>query len=198
MIGIRLLAVLNEKKISQADLSRSLQVHPTRVNEWIKNKVKPTYETIVKIAKVLDVSVSELVGESPDPEPGWIKIPVLGEVPAGNPVEANELIINYFSIPAEMKKQMDFGLIVKGCSMIGAGILDKDVVFVKCQPVAENRQIVVARLNGDTTVKRFFRTNHSVILRPENPDFDPILIGPDYPGEFAISGIVTGLWRQWF
>src|SRR5574343_224260 len=124
MIGSRLLALLEEKKISQAEFGRLMGVKPQRVNEWVKNKVDPNYETILKICTILGATTDRLLGKAAEQESGWIKIPVLGEVPAGNPTEANELIINYFSIPEEMKKQMDFGLIVKGCSMIGAGILD--------------------------------------------------------------------------
>lgn len=132
------------EKISGSEIARLLEVHPTRVSEWIKNKVNPTYETILKISRGLGIAVSELTGDTPNPDPGWLKIPILGEVPAGNPTEAIELIIRYFSVSEDLKNQMDFGLIVKGDSMTGAGINNGDVVFVKHQPVAENRQIIEA------------------------------------------------------
>lgn len=197
MFKDNLTRILNEKKksekVSQAQIAREIGVSASNITEWLKGRGSPNPEKLKRLALTLGVSVSELVGDQAAPEAGWLKLPILGEVPAGNPVEAIELVIRYFSIPDELKSQVDFGLIVKGDSMIGAGINDGDVVFVKYQPVAEHRQIIVARLDGAATIKRFFRTDHSVILKPENNSFEPILV--DSTREFSIVGVVVGLWR---
>ncbi len=192
----RIKALIAEKKISDKCVAEFIGVEPPAFSKMMGGKQKIPQEVVIKFAELFNVSTDFLYGRTCPALDGWLKLPILGEVPAGNPTEAIELIIRYFSVSEDLKNQMDFGLIVKGDSMTGAGINDGDVVFVKHQPVAENRQIIVARLDGAATVKRFFRTDHSVILKPENPNFDPILV--DATREFSIVGVVTGLWRQWF
>lgn len=199
MFKNNLARILSEKKklekISQAQIAREVGVTPSNITEWLKGRGSPGPEKLKILARVLGVSLSELVGENAvSAEPGWQILPLLGEVPAGNPVEAIECHIGHFSLPRHIARKVDFGLMVKGDSMSGAGIYDGDYVFVKCQPVAENRQIIVARIDGAATVKRFFKTDHSIILKPENNNFDPILV--DQSREFVILGIVTGLWRM--
>lgn len=190
-----LLALLADEKFSIPGLAESVGVSPKSVYDWVNGKFEPSKKHYAKIAEYFQTTEADLLARvfTPNPEAGWLKLPILGEIPAGNPVEAIELVIRYFSIPDELKSQMDFGLIVKGDSMIGAGINDGDVVFVKYQPVAEHRQIIVARLDGAATIKRFFRTDHSVILKPENNSFESILV--DSTREFSIVGVVMGLWR---
>ena len=103
-------------------------------------------------------------------------VPLLGQVTAGMPVLAEENIEGYLVLPEEMiKNDAVFLLRVKGPSMKDAGILDGDLVIVKQQPVAENGEIVAALLGEDATVKRFYREKGYVRLKPENPDFAPIL-----------------------
>ena len=72
-----------------------------------------------------------------------------------------------------------FALRVRGESMIGAGILDGDIVVVERCPSADNGDIVVAMVGDEATVKRFYRENGGYRLQPENPDMEPILCGPE-------------------
>jgi repressor LexA len=89
-----------------------------------------------------------------------------------------------------------FALRVRGESMIGEGILDGDIVFVRAQHTARNGQIVVAMVDGEATVKTFRRQRDSVHLEPANPDMRPIVIRKRDFRPTVIVGVVTGVYRQ--
>jgi repressor LexA len=86
-----------------------------------------------------------------------------------------------------------FALQVKGDSMIGVGILDGDKVIVKQQGTAENGEIVCAMINGEATLKRFFKKDGVITLKAENDKYTPITVSE---GEFRIAGRVVGLLRK--
>ena len=106
-----------------------------------------------------------------------LKVPILGQVPAGNPMLAVENFDGYIDYPASMTYSNTglFALRVVGQSMVGAGILDGDIVVVQSIQYADNGEIVVAMINDEATVKRFYRENGHFRLQPENPDFAPII-----------------------
>lgn len=199
MFKDRLIALLAKSKkngISASEIAEHLGVKPSQLSDWKIGRYNPSYETLSRIATYFGISVDYLLGEDEpitDGEP-IAYIPILGSVPAGNPVEAVEYHEASFPIPKKLKRNIDFGLKVKGSSMIGAGILECDIVFVKCTKEAHNKQIVVATIDGEATIKRFYKNGDSIILKPENNDFEPILIQPD--NAFRLVGIVTGLYRK--
>ncbi len=119
-------------------------------------------------------------------------MPVVGRVAAGEPILAEEYIEDYFDIdPGLFHPSPDYLLRVHGMSMRDAGILDGDLLAVHKTPHAEDGQIVVARIDGEVTVKRFRRTAHQVRLLPANPDFKPIIISSRI-NDFCIEGLVVG------
>jgi repressor LexA len=120
-------------------------------------------------------------------------VPLIGTVTAGMPILAVEQIEGYipYSGPVSKDKPL-FALRVKGESMINAGILDGDIVFVEKTPVASNGQIVVALLEDEATVKRFYKENGHFRLQPENDTFEPIICT-----ELVILGKVVGLVRYY-
>lgn len=120
-------------------------------------------------------------------------VPVLGRVPAGKPLFSEENIEGILSIPDDMGSGKLFALQVKGDSMIGAGILDGDKVIVKQQGTAENGEIVCAMINGEATLKRFFKKDGVITLKAENDKYAPITVSE---GEFRIAGRVVGLLRK--
>jgi repressor LexA len=120
-------------------------------------------------------------------------VPVLGKVPAGKPLLSEENIEGILSIPDDMGNGKLFALQVKGDSMIGAGILDGDKVIVKQQGTAENGEIVCAMINGEATLKRFFKKDGVITLKAENDKYAPITVSE---GEFRIAGRVVGLLRK--
>jgi repressor LexA len=121
-------------------------------------------------------------------------VPLVGQVAAGSPILAAENIEATLPLPTSFAGEGTFVLRVKGESMVGAGILDGDFVVVRQQPTASNGDIVVAMIDEEATVKRFFRESDRVRLQPENPAMDPIYA--DEHVDFAILGKVVALFRR--
>ncbi|MBM7598509.1 repressor LexA [Virgibacillus halotolerans] len=120
--------------------------------------------------------------------------PVIGKVTAGIPITAVENIEEFIPLPSSSSGPDDnlFVLVIDGESMIEAGILDKDMVIVKQQNVAENGDIVVAMTDeNEATVKRFFKEKDHIRLQPENATMEPLI----YPN-VMILGKVIGLYRN--
>ncbi|MCI5995982.1 MAG: transcriptional repressor LexA [Blautia sp.] len=121
-----------------------------------------------------------------------VQVPVVGRVAAGQPILAVENIESYFPVPAEfMPNAQTFMLTVKGDSMINAGIFENDRILVKCQNTAENGDMVVALVDGDSaTVKTYYRENGYYRLQPENDTMEPIIVD-----SLDILGKVIGVFR---
>lgn len=118
-------------------------------------------------------------------------IPVVGRVTAGQPILAEENIEEYIPIPDAMLGDGEhFILLVKGESMIQAGIMDGDYVVVRKQQEARNGDIVVAMIEDSATVKRFYKEHGHFRLQPENPTMAPI-----YTDQVVILGKVVSLYR---
>jgi repressor LexA len=125
-------------------------------------------------------------------------IPIIGRVAAGNPVLAEENIEDYCDLPASFfRPAADYFLRVQGDSMIEVGILDGDLLAVHSTPVANNGDIVVARIEDEVTVKRLQRTaqEHLLELLPENRDYEPIRVDLREQ-QFAIEGLSVGVLRR--
>lgn len=120
------------------------------------------------------------------------QVPVVGRVTAGEPILAVENVETYVPVSKEIFGDDElFVLKVRGESMIEAGILDGDWVIVRRQATAENDDIVVARLDDEATVKRFYREQGKIRLQPENPTVEPIITD-----RVEILGLVVGLFRK--
>ncbi|MEO8464438.1 MAG: transcriptional repressor LexA [Gammaproteobacteria bacterium] len=123
-------------------------------------------------------------------------LPLVGRVAAGQPILAEEHIEARYQIdPSMFRKPPHFLLRVHGMSMRDAGILDGDLVAVHRTPDVRTRQIVVARLENEVTVKRYRQEGHRVWLMPENPDFSPIQVDLREQS-LAIEGVVVGVVRD--
>jgi repressor LexA len=121
------------------------------------------------------------------------EVPVVGRVPAGKPFLGEENIEELLTIPDDMGSGKLFALKVKGDSMIGAGIMDGDRAILKQQGTAENGEIVCALIEGEATLKRFFKKDGIVTLKAENEKYAPIVVSQ---GEFRIVGRIVGLLRK--
>ena len=125
----------------------------------------------------------------------YMELPVLGRVAAGTPIGADigsdeQLLLDrhcFDPVP-------DYLLRVQGDSMRDDGILDGDLVAVKRAPEAANGRIVVARIDGEITIKRLRTTADAVLRLPRNPDYAPIVVPAD--ADFAIEGLYCGLVRR--
>ena len=118
-------------------------------------------------------------------------LPVVGRVAAGEPILAEQNIESYFPVPAEyVPRGESFVLKVHGTSMINAGIMDGDYIFVNRCRNAENGEIIVALIDDSATVKRFYKEDGHIRLQPENDEMEPIIVE-----DCQILGKVFGVYR---
>lgn len=121
-----------------------------------------------------------------------VDVPIIGKVAAGLPLLAVENVVDTFPIPLDFVGNSEsFMLIVRGESMIEAGILDGDYILVKKQETARNGEMVVALIEDEATVKTFYKEENYIRLQPENSTMDPIIV-PDC----KILGKVAGVFRK--
>jgi len=123
------------------------------------------------------------------------EIPLLGIVAAGQPIEA--ILNDTIAVPPYlMGRGRNFALRVRGDSMIENNIEDGDIIIVTSQQTADNGQVVVALIDGNSaTVKKFYREPDFIRLQPANPQYKPMLIKT--PERIQIQGVVTGLIRKY-
>ena len=123
------------------------------------------------------------------------KVPVLGQIHAGSPVLSVQNYEGYVDFPLGNRSYDAndlFALRVKGSSMIGAGIMDGDIVVIKKEPAADNGTIVAALVDDEATLKTFYNDGSHIRLQPENPDFEPIIVR-----DCIILGRVVGCMRYY-
>ncbi|MFQ5453557.1 MAG: transcriptional repressor LexA [Candidatus Zixiibacteriota bacterium] len=124
------------------------------------------------------------------------KVPLVGLVPAGQPIDAVENIEGEIALDATfLPKGEMFTVKVVGDSMRNSGIFNGDLVVVQKQKVARKGDIVVAIIGDEATVKRYFPEGKQVRLQPENDDFEPIIVNK-HSRDFRIAGKVVGLLRK--
>lgn len=128
-----------------------------------------------------------------DQKPQFKEVPLVGTVTAGKPILAVEEIEGTLPYPGTVTSDKTvFALRVHGESMVNAGILDGDIIFVERTPEAHDGEKVVALIEDEATVKTFYREKDCYRLQPENDHMDPI-----YVDELAILGRVVGLYREY-
>ena len=121
-----------------------------------------------------------------------VEVPIVGRVAAGEPILASENVEGTLPVPREVvKEDTCFALRINGKSMIEAGIFEGDLVIVRSQNYADTGDIVVALLDEEATVKRFFRDGNRIRLQPENSVMSPIIVD-----DAQILGKVVGLFRR--
>ena len=141
------------------------------LNDYFNNKLE-------QIADLYNVTVDYLLGrvsQDHSEKPHGVKIPVIGRVQAGIPIDAIEEILDYEEIPEDMAARGEyFGLVIRGDSMLPR-MVDGDVIIVRSQPDAESGEIAVVLVNGDdATVKKIKKSENGITLIPLNPAFDPL------------------------
>jgi repressor LexA len=131
---------------------------------------------------------------------GTLEVPVVGRVAAGAPLLAEENLdesvrVDAALLPSGPGKEL-FALRIKGDSMIGDGIFDGDLVFVRRQSAARSGEIVVALIENEATCKRYFPEGDRIRLQPSNPRLEPIFIAREDHRELSILGVVVGVFRR--
>ena len=162
--------------MKQADLASQLKVGQNTISNWENGKTDPDSASIQKMATMFGCSIDYILGHSPLMSvlpSGALRIPVLGDVAAGIPIEAITDIVYYEEIDAAMASSGEFfGLRIKGSSM-EPRIREGDVVIVRKQDDADNGDIVIVLVNGnDATVKKLKKEPSGITLIPFNPAHD--------------------------
>lgn len=149
-------------------------------------------------AGLIEVATGQARGIRPAGMPAradLLQVPVLGRVAAGAPIEADAGLAGTLTLdPRLFSATPDYLLRVQGDSMIEDGILEGDLVGVKRMSDARDGQIVVARLEGELTIKRLSRSTDTLRLMPRNPAYAPIDVQVGH--DFAIEGVFCGLVRR--
>ncbi|MFR7349495.1 transcriptional repressor LexA [Peptoniphilus sp.] len=191
-----LLYYLNKLDLTQTEFAREMGYPETTVSNWFNKNTYPRPDKIQEIANYFGIRRTDLTESSDEPQAplkNAQSIPIVGTIAAGTPILADENIEDYFYIDNSVK--CDFGLKVKGDSMINADIFDGDIVFIRQQPTLENGEIGAILLEDEATLKRFRMSDGSVILQAENPNMT------DWPrvytsGNIRILGKLVGVYSK--
>ena len=183
----RIRELRKEKKLTMKELGKMCGLAESTISLYETDKHEPDNSTLVKLSDIFGVSVDYLLGRETADEDKRIKdiggfavldkyiIPVVGQVVAGRPIESPEFIEGYIYIEHNNVDEY-FALRVSGDSMINAGIVPGSLLVVHKQNDAVNGDIIVASVDGESTVKRYHESNGAIFLMPENPAYSPILI----------------------
>ena len=195
-MGSILKQLRESKGLLQKDVADKIGIYPNAISRYELDKTTPSMETLYKLAELYDVPLGYITGQN-DPDvsvrsvydkvgmPVGAQIPVIGVIRAGFPIFAEENIEGYeFSTVSNPDEY--FYLRVRGDSMIGAGIKDGSLALIHKQDFAENGQIVAVLVDGENaTLKRFRQQGNTILLQPENNEYDPIILPIS---EFSESG----------
>lgn len=193
--------------LTQKDLADLVNVEQTAVSKWETGVSVPARETEHKLAEIFNVTLDQLTGREgiligkdgvvnrevvnfPNIHPiEKIKMPMLGPIAAGEPIEMFEE--REIFILAGSKIKADFCLTVHGDSMIGARIYDGDIVFIRKQSDVDNGQIAAVRIDNEATLKRVYKHNGTISLIAENPAYPPIIINGNDGKDVSILGLAV-------
>lgn len=206
----RLKLALELRNVSQQDLAEAARIPKASISQYLSGYAKPKQDRIYSIAKALHINEAWLLGydvsmdgtelddyaDSFEPKPN--RIPVLGSVPAGVPIEAIEDVLDWEDIPMDWLRggKEYFALKVKGDSMFPKYI-EGDTIIVRKECDCESGQDCIVYVNGyDATLKKVIKKKDCIILQPLNPAYDPKVY--NYNDEFnpiSIAGVVVEIRR---
>ncbi|HZK58076.1 MAG TPA: S24 family peptidase [Clostridia bacterium] len=179
----RLKEAMDIRNIRQVELVEKTKISKSAISQYLSGAFVPKQKNTYKIAEALNVDPVWLMGKDVSMErkdysenlfPVKIKkVPLLGEIAAGEPIYVHEKYSTYMEVDEDLN--VDFCLKIKGDSMIGARILNEDIVFIRRQPCVENGEIAAVIIDDEVTLKRFYKNDGLVMLRPENPRHQPLM-----------------------
>lgn len=205
----RLAEAMKIRELTQTDLHERTGINKSSISTYLRGDYKAKQDKVDLLSSALNVSPAWLMGYDVPMDPNAKfdestmdissiknivtihkkKIPVIGTIAAGRPIYADEHIETY--VPCDEDIDAQFGLIIRGDSMIGAEIYDGDIVFIKEQPVVENGQIAAVRIDDEATLKRFYKTPDGCMLVSENPKYPPMYFNADNCTEVHIIGLAV-------
>lgn len=157
-----------------------------KLSKWENDREEPKLSALKYVADFYDVSVDSIIS---DKENNDLGVPLIGKIAAGTPIFAEQNIEDYFTIDSRI--DADFCLRIQGDSMIDAGINNNDIVFIHQQPILENGEIGAVIIDGEATLKRFYKTNTGIVLQPANEKYAPIIV--DENSNLIIAGKLSAI-----
>jgi lexA repressor len=183
-MGEKIYYLRTKNSMTLEELGNKVGVGKSTVRKWENGMIaNMKRDKILKVAEALNTTPAYLMGwdeAKEEPKKKGVKIPVLGRVAAGVPIEMIEDVLDYEEITEDMAKHGEyFALKIQGDSMTPR-ICNNDVVIVRQQDDADNGDIVIAAINGDDAVcKRLQKYNDGIALISLNPVYDPIYLKKD-------------------
>lgn len=213
----RLREGLELRGMKQIELATRSGISKYSISHYLKGDWEGKQDAVYELARALNVSEAWLMGydvpaersapevsvqldKKPTIPPGFMplpkmkKVPLIGAIACGDPITAIQNREGDVNAPVDMR--CDFALKCQGESMIGAGIHDGDVVYIRIQPEVENGEIAAVRIGEEATLKRVYLHNDYIELRPENPAFESIIRRREKMNDVQIEGKAVG-WMHW-
>lgn len=213
----RLREGLDLRGMKQIELATRSGISKYSISHYLKGDWEGKQDAVYELARALNVSEAWLMGydvpaersapkvsvqldKKPTIPPGFMplpkmrKVPLIGAIACGDPITAIQNREGDVNAPVDMR--CDFALKCQGESMIGAGIHDGDVVYIRVQPEVENGEIAAVRIGEEATLKRVYLHNDYIELRPENPAFESIIRRREEMNDVQIEGKAVG-WMHW-
>lgn len=197
IIAKNLKRLMEDRGLSNVELSEIIGVSESTVGKWLLEKSIPRMGAIEKLASYFHINKSDLLEDRSNAKEVKLdiqprKIPILGKIAAGTPILAVENHEDYFDTSEFINA--DFALQIQGDSMIGSRIYDGDIVFLKKQSYIDNGQIGAFLIDGEATLKIFNKQNNTVMLLSSNPNYSPIILSPEK--ENIILGKLIGVYSR--
>jgi repressor LexA len=197
-LGTRIKTMRLSRKMTQADLAKSIGQSPSSITMYETGRREPDFETLEAMADVFNVPMSFFVADGlptnvmPITAMKKHNIPLIGSVAAGQPITANESVEMYVDSPSEA----DYALKVQGDSMEPT-YLDGDVVFIRKTPDVQDGTIAVVLVDDSACLKHVYKIKNGVQLVSDNPKYPPMIrTWPEYD-VIRILGIVVGFMRMY-
>ncbi|AYC28689.1 LexA family protein [Paenisporosarcina cavernae] len=189
-VGDKIKELRKEYRMTQEDLAKKLNVAPTAVSAWERNKNRPLMDKISIISEMFNVPISHFFGtEDIGATVETVLLPVYGNISCGKGSVVYETIESYETTPKDWLNGGDyFYLKAKGNSMIGARIHEGDLLLIRKQAEVENGEIAAIAVDDEVLLKRVFKNGNSLILQSENPEFAPISYNPKTDKNIAVIG----------
>lgn len=206
----RIKLLRTERGITQEQLASMLKVSRSTIGMYESGKREPDFETSEAIADIFNVDMDFLMGRSDverkhpltpttvippgfQPMPEMTTVPIVGRIACGTPILAEQNIEGSACVPARWRAA--FSLICKGDSM-EPKIHDGDLVAIRKQPEVENGEIAAVRIGEEATLKRVYKRDGFLELRPENSNYESIILIGEKMAEATIEGKAVGLCRD--
>ncbi|MEE1219535.1 MAG: transcriptional repressor LexA [Ruminococcus sp.] len=218
----RLRQIMTERNLKQVDILNlaspfckkyDIKLNKNDLSQYVSGKVEPGQNKLYILGLALNVSEAWLMGfEVPierlnntnvidisniiniEPLPKMKKVPLLGTIACGEPILAEENIEDYINMPESTKGT--FALRCKGDSMINARIFDGDIVYIREQPDVENGEIAAVLIDNEATLKRVYKYENRIELRPENPTFKVLNYENEELNNIKILGKAVGFFSK--